>query len=81
MEIVDDEAFDKSLMDILKDESKQKGMFGLTTILNDEDIYLPADTEYTLKILSELGFEWPKTNKKYLSMFIKNLINLEFFKI
>ena len=81
MEIVDDEAFDKSLMEILKDESKQKGMFGLTTILNDEDVYLPADTEYTLKILSELGFEWPKTNKKYLSMFINNLINLEFFKI
>lgn len=81
MEIVDDEAFNKSLMEILKDESKQKGMFGLTTILNDEDVYLPADTEYTLKILSELGFEWPKTNKKYLSMFINNLINLEFFKI
>ena len=81
MEIVDDETFDKSLTEILKDESKQKGMFGLTTILNDDDEYLPADTEYTLQVLSGLGFEWPKTSKKYLFEFIKILKVMEFFKI
>ena len=81
MEIVDDETFDKSLTEILKDESKQKGMFGLTTILNDDDEYLPADTEYTLQVLSGLGFEWPKTSKKYLFEFIKILKEMEFFKI
>ncbi|WP_458405069.1 amino acid adenylation domain-containing protein [Methanobrevibacter sp.] len=85
LEIVDDEVFNQSLKDILKDESKQKGMFGLTTILNDDNElvndYLPADKEYTLEVLSELGFEWPETSEKYLFEFIKILKEMEFFKI
>ena len=85
MEIVDDEKFKESLNDILKDESRQEGMFGLATLLNDDDglgeEYLPADKEYTKKVLSELGFEWPQPSEEYLSGFIKLLKDLDFFKI
>ena len=85
VEIVNDETFSQSLKDILKDESKQKGMFGLTTILNDDNElvneYLPVDKEYTLHVLSELGFKWPETSEEYLLEFITILKDLEFFKI
>lgn len=85
VEIVDDEKFKQSLNDILKDESRQEGMFGIATLLNEDnglgDEYLPADKEYSVKALSELGFKWPETSEEYLSGFIKLLKDLNFFKI
>ena len=85
MEKVDDEKFKQSLNDILKDESRQEGMFGIATLLNEDDglgdEYLPADKEYSVKALSELGFKWPETSEEYLSGFIKLLKDLNFFKI
>ena len=85
VEVVADEMFNQSLDDILKDESKQDGIFGITTILDDDrdlsDIFVPVDKKYTLQVLSELGFEWPETSEKYLYDFLKQLNDLEFFKI
>ncbi|WP_406534985.1 amino acid adenylation domain-containing protein [Methanobrevibacter sp.] len=81
VEIVDDEIFNETLNDILMDESKQEGLFGIGTELNDEDVFIPVDKEYTLKVLSEFGFEWPQTSEKYLSDFINSLKGLGFFNI
>lgn len=81
VEIVDDEVFDQSLNNILNDESKQDGLFGIATELNDEDECIPIGREYTLNVLSELGFEWSETTENYLFEFIRILKELGFFNV
>ena len=78
VEIVDDEIFEESLNNVLKDESRQDGLFGIGTELNDDEI-IPVDMEYTLKVLYKFGFKWPETTDKYLFDFIKVLKDLKFF--
>jgi thioester reductase-like protein len=84
IELSDEESFQNSLDNVLDDKSKQKGVFGLLTHLNNSDIkyeYISVDNDYTIKVLSELGVTWPEITEKYLSDFIKLLDNLDFFKV
>ena len=83
IEFCTQESFDKSLNEIFGDESKRDGIFGLVTRLDSSDIkheYISSDNEYTLKVLSDLGVEWPEITEKYLYDFIKGLKDLNFFK-
>ena len=84
IELTDEESFNEALDGALKDESKQKGIFGLVTRLNNSDVKqkpIEVDNEYTLKALSQLGITWPEITEKYMYDFIKRLYDLDFFNI
>ena len=52
------------------------GISGSLILVNE---YLPVDKEYTLHVLSELGFKWPETSEEYLLEFRRTEGNLSYF--
>lgn len=74
-QIVDDKKFKNTIQKILSDEEKKKI---LNNLINDfdEDLNLKYETniilkdDFTKKYLKNIGFEWPKIDKKYVQKLI-----------
>ncbi len=78
LKIVDEQEFEKHINRILHNQKEKKN---LNLLINDmdKDLHLSyksniiVKSDYTIKYLSKLGFNWPKINDKYMIKFINLL--------
>ena len=86
MEIVSSEKFKEIINTLLQDESKKDYLQGIINDLNDDQelVYesnVKIKSEFTKKVLKEIGFEWPYIDTTYLKNYFKYLADIGYFNI
>ena len=84
LEIVDDEVFMDDFSNILRNERKQEGLFGIVSNLNRNRALgksISINNDYTMEVLSEFDFKWPKTSEDDLFNLISSFMRRGYFKL
>ena len=82
IEIVDQEEYERSFKETMKDESKQEGISGFITSIGEgkeKKIWVKDENDYTIQVSHLLGINWPLISEEYLYNFIKFLKDFGFF--
>ena len=82
IEIVDQEEYERTFKEVMKDESKQAGLSGFITSIGEgkeKKIWVKDENDYTIQVSHLLGINWPLISEEYIYNFIKFLKDLEFF--
>ena len=78
----DQEEYERSFVETMKDESKQDGISGFITSIGEgkeKKIWVKDENDYTIQVSHLLGINWPLISEEYLYNFIKFLKDFGFF--
>lgn len=86
IEVVSSEKFKEIVNNLLQDENKKQYLQGIINDFNEnqELVYesnVKINSEFTKKVLKEIGFEWPYIDTTYLKNYFKYLANIGYFNI
>ena len=82
LEIVDDEVFRDDFSNILSNETKQDGLFGIVSKLNRNNVLedsIRLNNDYTMEVLSAFNFKWPEMSEEHLFDLITSYMRKGFF--
>ena len=83
IEVVSDEEFNKSMLEMMQDDSKSMLVSSLISYGSSDlhtHSFILSDNEFTNKALYHLAYKWPISDYKYLRNAIESLATLDFFK-
>lgn len=84
LDFVSDEEFSTRVNAFLKDSKLKSAVSGIVTDLDSNRLFnlnanILLNSDFSNLYLQEVGFVWPKINKKYISKYIEYFRNLSYF--
>ena len=84
LDFVSDEEFSARVNAFLKDSKLKSAVSGTVTDLDSNRLFnlnanILLNSDFSNLYLQEVGFVWPKINKKYISKYIEYFRNLSYF--
>ena len=83
IEVVSDEEFNKSMLEMMQDDSKSMLVSSLISYGSSDmhtHSFILSDNVFSNKALYHLAYKWPISDYKYLKNAIESLATLDFFK-
>ncbi|WP_461463648.1 hypothetical protein, partial [Methanobrevibacter sp.] len=74
--------FRDDFSNILSNETKQDGLFGIVSKLNRNNVLedsIRLNNDYTMDVLSEFNFKWPEMSEEHLFDIITSYMRKGFF--